>query len=512
MKKLLPLLFALLLFSCSSDDKLLAGASTVETENACIINVVDADSVPVANAVAKVRPLWYVQDVDASNENLQVVAEYAADSLGRVVLDSLEMEKGYLEITKDGAGAFAQIVKADLKKQGLTLQMETLGSASGKVDLPENAEFAWVQVYGTDKLVKTDSSGAFVLDSLPPASYQVRAIVSNDEPAVGEDFVQITADAKNEIGFLSAPSAVDENLESWRYFRTIPLEATVSDWMLPIADSTVVFVRLDSSNFAFESAMKHGEDVRFTDLNGNRLEFLRSYWNDSLQNAEFKIRVNGVAEVDSIVMYWGRAAATDASCDSIWKNLPDSLVQNLNSLKVIDFEKQKLETAFAYVGGPREWYFEPQDSNVTTIPTLENVEDGFEKSDERGGYVFHWKGISEKKDKWSMIGMRLNQVSSNFEGLDSIAFYAKGSGELGFALEVLDEPTGKTKYVDSLAAEWRRYSFTPADFAPGDGKYGNMGWDFVKPRVTTVTIWVVANGEMWIDDVVFYGINRDDVN
>lgn len=111
-----------------------------------------------------------------------------------------------------------------------------------------------------------------------------------------------------------------------------------------------------------------------------------------------------------------------------------------------------------------------------------------------------------------MIGSRINRNPSSLEGIDSIAFYAKGKGELGFAVEVLNEPTGKTKYVDYLDSTWKRFSFTPSDFVEGDGEFGNMGWDFVKPRVTTFTIWIVDESEMWIDDVILYGVNRDNFN
>ena len=51
-----------------------------------------------------------------------------------------------------------------------------------------------------------------------------------------------------------------------------------------------------------------------------------------------------------------------------------------------------------------------------------------------------------------------------------------------------------------------------SDFVEGDGEFGNMGWDFVKPRVTTFTIWIVDESEMWIDDVILYGVNRDNFN
>ena len=311
---------------------------------------------------------------------------------------------------------------------------------------------------------------------------------------------------------LEKPTLKNEQQEQWAHSRIIPLDSTVSDWMRPIAESTVVFVRLDSANFDFSETMKNGNDIRITDQSGNRLAFKKAFWNDSLQQAELQIRINGTSNVENLVMYWGKTAALDASADDVWAGLPDSLVTALHSVKIIDFDKQKLISAFNYSDGTRDWYFNPQDTNVTTTPSRENVQDAFEFNDERQSYVFHWKSTSKKKGKWSMIGTRINRNPSSLESIDSIAFYAKGKGELGFAIEVLDEPTGKTKYVDYLDSNWKRFSFTPNDFVAGDGEFGNMGWDFVKPRVTTITIWIVDDSEMWIDDVILYGVNRDNFN
>lgn len=510
MKNLLVLLSCILLFACSSERDL-AGASTVETENACIINVVGADSKPAAYAVAKIRPLWHVQGFDSA---AQIEAlEVTADSLGNIVMDSADFDKGYIEIIDGNEGVFRAIAANDLKKNKLTtMQLEALGSVSGKADIPEGSDYAWIQVYGTDKLIKTNKKGEFTVDSLPPARYVIRAVISEDQAAIGEASVKVSAGEKNNIKTLAKPDIANEQLEQWAHLRVIPLDSTISDWMRPIADTTVVFVRLDSANFNFNEAMKNGNDIRFTDQSDNRLKFKKVFWNDSLQQAELQIRINGTSSVESLVMYWGKTAALDASSDDIWKDLPDSLVNSLHSIKIIDFEKQRLETAFDYADGPREWYFEPQDSNVTTQPSNEEVQKAFEKDKERGGYVFHWKSTSKKKGKWSMIGSRINRNPSSLEGIDSIVFYAKGSGELGFAIEVLDEPTGKTKYVDYLDSNWKRFCFTQKDFVEGDGEFGNMGWDFVKPRVTTFTIWIVDDSEMWIDDVILYGVNRDNFN
>ena len=113
MKKTLAFLSSVLLFACSSDRDV-AGASTVETENASIINVVGVDSKPAAYAVAKIRPLWHVQEISAQTQ--YEALEVTADSLGNIVMDSVNFETGYIEIIDGNAGVFKAIASNDLRK------------------------------------------------------------------------------------------------------------------------------------------------------------------------------------------------------------------------------------------------------------------------------------------------------------------------------------------------------------------------------------------------------------
>ena len=314
MKNSLAFLFCILLFACSTD-KEIAGASTVETENACIINVVGADSKPAAYAVAKIRPLWHVQGFDSA---AQIEAlEVTADSLGNIVMDSVDFDKGYLEIIDGNSGAFMEIDASELKKNKLTtMQLEALGSVSGKADIPEETDYAWIQVYGTDKLIKTNKKGEFTVDSLPPARYVIRAVISEDEAAIGEASIMVSAGEKNNIKTLAKPNLTNEQLEQWAHSRVVPIDSTISDWMRPIADTTVVFVRLDSVNFDFGETMKNGNDIRFTDQDGNRLAFKKAYWSDSLKHAELQIRINGTSSIEELVItgarppHWMQAATT----------------------------------------------------------------------------------------------------------------------------------------------------------------------------------------------------------
>lgn len=513
MKKLLALLAIPVLFACTDNDKV-AGVSTVETENAAIdsafvVRVFNSDSTPAIGLVASLRPAWYVRSIDSSAKDIST--EVKTDSMGRIVLKKLPNEKMFLEVISEGEGLFTAINQGDIKKGEVAeFTLEECGSLSGKVDLPEGESFAWVQAYGTDKLIKTDSTGSFKFESLPPAKYRVRTLVSEDMAAIGEGTFDISAGEENKAGKLKKPS--DEPLDLWPNTREIEMEEVASDWMLPLADTTVVFVRLDSS-FNFSESMKNGNDLRFTDQSGNVLRSKIVSWDDTLFNAKIMVRLEGSEDVESIQMYWGRKASADINDTNIWEGISDSLVQVLNSVTLIDFESGKLESAFKYADGlTRNWYYGSQDTSVVTAPSIDNVEEAFEKDETRGGTVFHWEATSQSKYLWSMIASRISKHPTNLSGLDSASFYAKGKGELGFVFEVLDEPTGKVKYVDTLTGEWKRYSLTPADFEEGDDKYGNKGWDFVKPRTTTLTFWVVGNAEIWLDDIRLYGVNRDDFN
>lgn len=516
MKKLLVPLLCFLFCACTSDDKKITGVSTVETENAFVndsafvVRVINADSTPAHNMVAKVRPIWYTQNLDTEGNNTNV-EELTTDSLGRINLKARANDIS-IEIIDNNVGVFKQLNKDNIKnKNFITYTLEKLGSIEGKVELPSKESSAWIQVYGTDRLIKTDSQGNFKLDSMPPSEYRIRSITKKNAPAIGEGTFNLQAGATFKAGTLETPKTSDENLKLWPYSRSTSIDSIVPEWMKPITDTTIISIRLDSSNFNFKEAMPNGNDLRFTDQDSNRLESKIVYWNDTLQNAKILLRLENSKNINEILMYWGNTASLDINADNIWNNISDSLYKEINSLEIFNVNAGNLNTPFNYADGPRSWYFMPQDTNVTTIPSTEKALDAIEES-ENGEKVFHWKSQSTKPNLWSMVGIRLNNRPSDLSYIDSISFTAKGSGELGFAIEVLDEPTGKAKYVNYLDSTWKTFTFTSADFMEADQKYGNKGWDFVITRLTTISIWIVGDSEMWLDKVRIYGINRDDVN
>jgi len=107
--------------------------------------------------------------------------------------------------------------------------------------------------------------------------------------------------------------------------------------------------------------------------------------------------------------------------------------------------------------------------------------------------------------------MRLDSTAKNWEHLDSVVYYVRGSGEYSFGIEAFDELSGKALFFDSLRTEWTRVRVRSSDFVAADSNGGNIGWYLVRQKVTNITFSAIGNAEIWIDDVRIYGLNRDDV-
>jgi len=94
-----------------------------------------------------------------------------------------------------------------------------------------------------------------------------------------------------------------------------------------------------------------------------------------------------------------------------------------------------------------------------------------------------------------------------------VVFWQRGNGTSGLALEYLDSATViKALFTSSVNNSWMRGCVQPADFMSPDSIGGNYGWDAVKHRVTHLTFFINNGKEFWLDEIRFYGINRDDLN
>ena len=411
------------LIACSSDEKV-AGVSTVETENAYVIKVVDEGGAPVAGAVARLRPADYLPELNsalakqtvyydpantmpppyssplAACYSDQKVCVYKSDSLGLISLDRVIADSMTLEILDGQRGSFTTLVADEIQEgDSAEITVNPYGMMVGKVELPEGEKFAWVQIYGTDRKMKTDSLGNFGFGELAPGDYRIRIVV-------GET---VTEESKNVVPYVRP--------------------AVSSSSSMPESSSS--------------------EEI-------------------------------------------------------------------LNYLSVIDFENG-LKSNIVFAGDSSELYLKPTDTtSVVMSPGEYEAELSIvEAGAGREGHAMHWT-TSAKTGQWSFMGLWMCSSTNpcDFSVVDSIVYYVRGTGSYSFNLEaIIEGATGKAVFLDTLqgADEWERVVIKASDFMEGDSTYGNMGWDFVSKQVTNIAVPAYFDTEIWIDDIKFYGVTKEDL-
>ncbi len=424
------------LIACSSDDKV-AGVSTVETENAYVIKVVDEGGAPVAGAVARLRPADYLPELNSAlaKETVyydpadtmpspyssplaacypdQKVCVYKSDSLGFISLDRVIADSMTLEILDGQRGSFTTLAANEIQEgDSAEITVNPYGIMDGKVDLPEGEKFAWVQIYGTDRKMKTDSLGNFGFGELAPGDYRIRIVV-------GEI---VTEESKNVVPYVRPA--------------------------------------VSSSSSIPESS-----------------------------------------------------AAESSSSEEVQES---SSSEVLGYLDVVDFENG-LKSNIVFGGDSSELYLKPTDTtSVVMSPGEYEAELSIvEAGAGREGHAMHWT-TSAKTGQWSFMGLWMCSSTNpcDFSVVDSIVYYVRGTGSYSFNLEtIIDGATGKAVFLDTLqgADEWERVVVKPSDFMEGDSTYGNMGWDFVSKQVTNIAVPAYFDTEIWIDDIEFYGVTKEDL-
>ena len=109
-----------------------------------------------------------------------------------------------------------------------------------------------------------------------------------------------------------------------------------------------------------------------------------------------------------------------------------------------------------------------------------------------------------------IFGTRISTEGIDMSDLDSVTFYAKGSGNLRFALERWESTSSDnlkawTKDLP-LTSSWTRFSVSPTDFQLPEDDTLSTGWESVKKTVTRVHFFATSGQEISLDDITVYGL------
>jgi hypothetical protein len=184
--------FAMLVLSCSNTTSLSGGnnggSGTGVGNGAILGTVIYPDSSPVAGAIVRLRPQTYLADTSGKPpHSTKDIVTLITDSNGNFSIDSLDSGLSYyIEVNDRESLAQATLFKVLAKNQN-TLRLPTrvvspVAELSGTVTgLPVSA---YVQIYGLERLARTDSSGSFEFCDLPAGNceegeceYKLRILV-----------------------------------------------------------------------------------------------------------------------------------------------------------------------------------------------------------------------------------------------------------------------------------------------------------------------------------------------
>jgi hypothetical protein len=314
------------------------------------------DGSAAAGVRVRLRPKLFLADTagggsEAAGMAAGTVRDARTDAQGRVRLDSVRRGEYLLEVN-DSAG-HGLLVPAVITggADSVALAPATLkptGAVGGAIVPPEGfAGRTWVQVYGLDRQVKADSAtGRFRMDGLPGGVYTLRAVYS--APAVDPreiDSVAAVPDTLVDIGAIRLASFENENYSAWPFSRRLYLNTSAAGANVAgNVDDFPVLVRLDKSDFDFSQA--HGDDIRFSDMQGKRLRYEIERWDSAGAKAEIWVRVDrvlGNSASQFITMHWGvpkaegfsegrRVFSAEAGFSGAWhlsETAPDTVANDL---------------------------------------------------------------------------------------------------------------------------------------------------------------------------------------
>ncbi len=268
----------------------------------------------------------------------------------------------------------------------------------------------------------------------------------------------------------------------------------------------VATVRLDSLNFDFDRAGPMGEHLVVERLDGSPLPFAIRRWEAVEKWARVQIRVEGdlLHKGSRLRLRADALQAWKSDSTTVWAWIPSDLRTRWTSVLVDDFEHGDTRTLLPLRSA---WYTKQADSASISAPALVPASGGRTGAAMRFDYA-----AKPPSPGYVLLGATLASRPVNFASLDSIVFWAKGSGVLSVSLDhqIPGSSTTKAWMHDDLDSTWTRWRVRPQDFDPAAASGGVVGWASVHDSVTTLSIFASGRGTVMLDDIRFYGMQEDD--
>ena len=537
MKRLACILSAFLLWNCSEH---VAGGPGSETTNG--IAYVGEGRVASYARIA-VRSADFTSSVDSATHEL-VNADFYADSLGNFAFEAPEGE--YRLTIVHGGSAYTGLYMTKGDTSIGSINLEPTANLGGVAEIPKKCEFVWVGVRGMDVLVRSDSAGRFQLSQLPSNDSLQLYFLRDDnehvydslsiklEPNETEEIDLQPDTLKNKIKFVAvadgkavpfASLAIrksDARVDSLRVNNVVAEADAYADkdgmfaidslksgnYRVTVTQSGLAYSKVlsakqiakldtvkltETSNYMSRVTLHAGDDYAWVGVYG--LDVLTK------TNAEGVFSLPMLPSKDTLDVYFVNKK------DSLYAKNRVILSEGTADFDYPSFTIQNFEKDTA------SWYF-----NVDAIGS-KIVSKSFETDKDRKSKVFHGKYslvATNNFDAWVLAGMTLRGEGWNLSSLDSISFYAKGSGQIRIALENWDKKSedaglslkAASEWKDLNAQKWTRYvvKFDDLCYTAQDVSYCYVAWNLLKDDVRQLTFFVRNGTEFYLDDIALYGV------
>lgn len=502
-----------LFWGCGHDNT--AGGNSTETENAIALQIVDSHGQQMGNTAYRVLPLWFIGDTTQRMAYESYTYWGVSDSKGRVRIEQHVAGDYIIEVFNDSLLGVLHYSLTNDSVQTLrqVLSINKPGAIEGWIKLPDTAPFAWIFLYGMDRVARTDSTGYFHLDNLPPGNLTLIAIQSGSTVPLGLATFQILPEKTLRLDSIELPSVSDERIGAWKFSKEFNGASLVSEWMKPLSPQTVLTLRLDSTHLDFSELKSDGSDFRIFKSSGVQLPIRIAYWDSTFKKGIVQIKILDWSDtLDNWTLKWGNPYSLVLPSIDIWSGISDSLYFELNSVLVDDFEHGSSQNALLPPISSNSWYKSASEGATISPAKDEPFANALQNADSgRVGIAAHFE-YSATYPKYALIGTKLTSGTRSLAHMDSLEVWMRGDGEYTVALENLEESDNwKTVYDGMNTPSWSRVVIRPQDFLPADSVGGNFGWESIQYSISTLTFFAKNGQNIWIDDIRIYGINRDDL-
>ena len=536
MKRLACILSAFLLWNCSEH---VAGGPGSETTNG--IAYVGEGRVASYARVA-VRSADFTSSVDSATNEL-VNADFYADSLGNFAFEAPEGE--YRLTIVHGGSAYTGLFTTKGDTSIGSINLEPTANLGGVAEIPKKCEFVWVGVRGMDVLVRSDSTGRFRLSQLPSNDSLQLYFLRGDDNSVYDDLSVKLSPNETEVINMQQDSLANKikfvAMADGKPASFASLAIRKSDARVDSLGVNNVVVETDAyadkdGLFAIDS-LKSG-DYRVTVVHSGMAysKVLTAKQIAKLDTVKLTETANYMSRVTlhagdkyAWVGVYGLDVMTKTNEEGVFSlpMLPSndtlefyvvSQKDNLYVTKRIMPSKGSADFDYPSVvlqdfeKDTSNWYF-----NVDVVGS-KVVSKAVETDKDRKSKVFHGKYsliANNNYDAWVVTGTLLRSDGFNLSSLDSISFYAKGSGQIRVTLEKWDtaaEVAGTSlkaasDWKDLNSSKWTRFVVKTEDlcYNSNDDKSCYTTWNSLKDAVRQLHFFVRNGTEFYLDDITLYG-------